>query len=73
MCVVSLRFFFIASGYGVVVPFPFRSSRLSRVADPSFYRPRRGIYIWLVTPLVLLPLKLEHNIISIGISCDCYN
>jgi hypothetical protein len=25
-----------------------------------------------VTPLVLLPLKLEHNIISIGISCDCY-
>jgi hypothetical protein len=25
-----------------------------------------------VTPLVLLPLKLEHNIIIIGISCDCY-
>jgi hypothetical protein len=25
-----------------------------------------------VTPLVLLPLKLEHNIISISISCDCY-
>jgi hypothetical protein len=25
-----------------------------------------------VTPLVLLPLKLEHNIISIGISCVCY-
>jgi transposase InsO family protein len=24
-----------------------------------------------VTPLVLLPLKLEHNIISIGISCVC--
>jgi hypothetical protein len=23
----------------------------------------------IVTPLVLLPLKLEHNIISIGISC----
>jgi hypothetical protein len=22
-----------------------------------------------VTPLVLLPLKLEHNIISIGIAC----
>jgi hypothetical protein len=26
----------------------------------------------IVTPLVLLPLKLEHNIISIGISCVCY-
>jgi hypothetical protein len=25
-----------------------------------------------VTPLVLLPLKFEHNIISISISCDCY-
>jgi hypothetical protein len=25
-----------------------------------------------VTPLVLLPLKLEHDIISIGISCDGY-
>jgi hypothetical protein len=25
-----------------------------------------------VTPLVLLPLKLEHNIMSISISCDCY-
>jgi hypothetical protein len=25
-----------------------------------------------VTPLVLLPLKLEHDIISIGISCVCY-
>jgi hypothetical protein len=25
-----------------------------------------------VTPLVLLPLKLEHNIISIAISCVCY-
>jgi hypothetical protein len=25
-----------------------------------------------VTPLVLLPLKLEHGIISIGISCVCY-
>jgi hypothetical protein len=25
-----------------------------------------------VTPLVLLPLKLEHNIISIGISCVYY-
>jgi hypothetical protein len=24
-----------------------------------------------VTPLVLLPLKLEHDIISIGISCVC--
>jgi hypothetical protein len=26
----------------------------------------------IVTPLVLLPLKLEHNIMSISISCDCY-
>jgi hypothetical protein len=26
----------------------------------------------IVTPLVLLPLKLEHNIISIGISCVCH-
>jgi hypothetical protein len=25
-----------------------------------------------VTPLVLLSLKLEHNIIIIGISCVCY-
>jgi hypothetical protein len=25
-----------------------------------------------VTPLVLLPLKFEHNIMSISISCDCY-
>jgi hypothetical protein len=25
-----------------------------------------------VTPLMLLPLKLEHNIISIDISYDCY-
>jgi hypothetical protein len=25
-----------------------------------------------VTPLVLLPLKLEDNIISMGISCVCY-
>jgi hypothetical protein len=25
-----------------------------------------------VTPLVLLSLKLEHNIISIGISCVCH-
>jgi ribonuclease HI len=25
-----------------------------------------------VTPLVLLPLKLEHNIISIGMSCVCH-
>jgi hypothetical protein len=25
-----------------------------------------------VTPLVLLSLKLEHNVISIGISCGCY-
>jgi hypothetical protein len=25
-----------------------------------------------VTPLVLLLLKLEHNIMSIGISCACY-
>jgi hypothetical protein len=25
-----------------------------------------------VTPLVLLSLKLEHNIMSIGISCVCY-
>jgi hypothetical protein len=25
-----------------------------------------------VTPLVLLPLKLEHKIMSISISCDCY-
>jgi hypothetical protein len=25
-----------------------------------------------VTPLVLLPLKLEHNIISIGIPYGCY-
>jgi hypothetical protein len=25
-----------------------------------------------VTPLVLLSLKLEHNIMSISISCDCY-
>jgi hypothetical protein len=25
-----------------------------------------------VTPLVLLPLKLEHNIISIGITCVCH-
>jgi hypothetical protein len=25
-----------------------------------------------VTPLVLLSLKLEHHIISIGISCVCY-
>jgi hypothetical protein len=25
-----------------------------------------------VTPLVLLSLKFEHNIMSIGISCDCY-
>jgi hypothetical protein len=26
----------------------------------------------LVTPLVLLSLKLEHNIMCIGISCACY-
>jgi hypothetical protein len=25
-----------------------------------------------VTPLVLLSLKLEHHIMSIGISCICY-
>jgi hypothetical protein len=25
-----------------------------------------------VTPLVLLSLKLEHNIMSISISCVCY-
>jgi hypothetical protein len=25
-----------------------------------------------ITPMVLLPLKLEHNIMSISISCDCY-
>jgi hypothetical protein len=25
-----------------------------------------------ITPLVLLPLKFEHNIMRIGISCDCY-
>jgi hypothetical protein len=30
--------------------------------------------VWIidVTPLVLLSLKLEHNIMSIGISCVCY-
>jgi hypothetical protein len=27
---------------------------------------------WTVTPLVLLLLNLEHNIMSISISCDCY-
>jgi hypothetical protein len=26
----------------------------------------------IVTPLVLLSLKLEHNIMSISISCVCY-
>jgi hypothetical protein len=26
----------------------------------------------IVTPLVLLSLKLEHHIMSIGISCVCY-
>jgi hypothetical protein len=30
------------------------------------------IYTEVVTPLVLLSLKLEHNIMSIGISCVCY-
>jgi hypothetical protein len=27
---------------------------------------------FIVTPLVLLLLKLEHNIISMGISCVCH-
>jgi transposase InsO family protein len=31
-----------------------------------------GIMKLIVTHLVLLPLKLEHNIMSISISCDCY-
>jgi hypothetical protein len=29
-------------------------------------------YVVIVTPLVLLLLKFEHNIISIGISCVCH-
>jgi hypothetical protein len=32
----------------------------------------RGTVQFNVTPLVLLLLKLEHNIMSISISCDCY-
>jgi hypothetical protein len=30
------------------------------------------ICLGIVTPLVLVTLKLEHNIMSIGISCVCY-
>jgi hypothetical protein len=30
------------------------------------------VAVALVTPLVLLILKLEHNIISISITCDCH-
>ena len=36
------------------------------LSDDDVYNKR------IVTPLVLLPLKLEHNIMSISISCDCY-
>jgi hypothetical protein len=32
----------------------------------------RVVALFTVTPLVLLPLKLEHNIISIDISCVCH-
>jgi hypothetical protein len=35
-------------------------------------RLRTWLTIVFVTPLVLLSLKLEHNIMSIGISCVCY-
>jgi hypothetical protein len=38
---------------------------LDYLTDPK----ARSIY---VTPLVLLSLKLEHNIIRIGISCVCH-
>jgi hypothetical protein len=41
-------------------------ARCMRLALPRLVRPLG------VTPLVLLPLKLEHDIISIGISCVCH-
>jgi hypothetical protein len=44
---------------------PFALSSLFN--SPSFFSGIMG-----VTPQVLLPLKLEHDIISIGISCVCH-
>jgi hypothetical protein len=34
--------------------------------------PQMKLEVMAVTPLVLLPLKLKHNIMSISISCVCY-
>jgi hypothetical protein len=32
----------------------------------------KEVLLAIVTPLVLLSLKLEHDIVSIGISCVCH-
>jgi hypothetical protein len=42
------------------------------LAAPDRRTPPVGGNLPAVTPLVLLPLKLEHNIINIGISCVCH-
>jgi hypothetical protein len=44
------------------------------ITCPRTFKSRDEILLWGkdVTPLVLLLLKLEHNIMSIRISCDCY-
>jgi hypothetical protein len=47
-------------------PFPLLALELLNLGTRFFYEGKD------VTPLVLLLLKLEHNIMSISISCDCY-
>jgi hypothetical protein len=44
---------------------PLHSAETKRLG--RCFRRRRS-----VTPLVLLSLKLKHNIVSIGISCVCH-
>jgi hypothetical protein len=40
--------------------------------DMAAYVAQQLKYVSVVTPLVLLALKLEHNIMCIDISCVCY-
>jgi hypothetical protein len=66
----SMLLFFNAK-YNALHMTPTLSSSYS--VSKIFDRRRRVLIAMdVVTPLVLLSLKLEHNIMSIGTSCVCY-
>jgi hypothetical protein len=68
----------IPSGTSVVLASPAHEAIRWTLARCSAWRSSRAFLVALiawgpgVTPLVLLLLKFEHNIISIGISCVCH-